>query len=508
MSDAPPAGGYAGRAAAGVLWTSAQKWVGRVSGVVTIAVLTRLLSPEDFGTVAVAMAILPFVNLLADFGFSTYLVQAERPTERTYGTAFWYAATAGLALGAALWCAGPLVEALLGAEGIAPVVAGFAPAVILVALGSVPLAILRRRMRFRELAVQGFAAGVLGQAVAIALALAGLGVWALVAQTVITQAVTVVLAWASARWRPRLEFSGAEFAAMLRFGSGVAGVQVVAMLRLWAENTIVVLALGVTGLGYLSIAQRLIQVAQDLAPTSITPVSTVVFAQIRAQRDRLASAYARAQATVYALVIPLMLLIVVGGPQLVPLLFGAQWTSSVLPAQALAVAGMLTVGASLDHGLFHGVGRPGVWLAYAIGVEAVTVLATFLAAPHGLPAVAVCFVGVAVAATLARWPLTARVLGVPWWRLGAPFVRALGVAALVAVAGSAVAAAARPLPDLPALVLIGAAVAVASAAGVWLLLPAAARELRDLAAGLVRRIRRRTARRAVEPAAAFTGAGP
>ena len=111
------------------------------------------------------------------------------------------------------------------------------------------------------------------------------------------------------------------------------------------------------------------------------------------------------------MVSPLMILLVVTAPVLVPLLFGEQWQASVPPAQALAVAGIITLGAMLDHGLFYGLGRPGAWLAYAVVVDAATVATTAIAVRWGLVGVAVGFVLVAVLATVARWVLVGRVMG-------------------------------------------------------------------------------------------------
>ena len=483
-------GGLAGRAAAGVLWTTGQKWGARLFGLATLALLTRLLTPADFGVVAIGLAIVPFLYLLSDLGFAAYLVQAESPTDRTLSTAFWYSAAAGLVLAGGLWFAGPAVEALLGIDGSGTVISGFAPAALAVALGSVPLAILRRRMAFGRLAAQGLVAGVLGQLAAVALALLGAGAMALVAQTVVQQAAATLAAAVSARWRPRLAFDPREFRAMARFGVNVVGVELVAIGRAWAENAIVALVLGVTGLGYLSIAQRLVQTAQDLGATSIVPVSTVVFAQIRAGRERLAAAYRRAQGMISLIVIPLMAMIVVAAPELMALVFGAQWDASADPARAYAVAGVLTLGATLDHGLFLGLGRSGVWFAYGLAVDAVTVLVTWLLAPFGLLAIAIGFAGVALAATLARWPLVARQLGTAWTMLAAPFVRALAMGSLAVAGGLAAIALAAALPGPARAAIAGAAVIAVSALAARLLLPEAFAEARGLASRGLATVRR------------------
>jgi O-antigen/teichoic acid export membrane protein len=470
--------GYAGKATSGFFWTTAQKWVGRIAGLVTIVILTRLLSPEDFGLVAIALSVVPFIYLLADLGFSTYLIQAENPKARSFSTAFWYSTVAGLLLAVGFVALGPLLELIIDAPGIAGVMTGFAPAVVFVALGSVPMAILRRRMRFKLLAIQAFAGGIFGQAVAVVLALSGAGVWALVAQTVATQFISVVLVWAYAKWHPSWMFDWQEFRAMVRFGVNVVSVEVVALTRLWAENAIIAATLGLTGLGYLSIAQRLIQVAQDLTASAITPVSTVVFAQIRADRSRLAGGYLRAQAVIYAIIVPVMIFVSVGAPDIIPILFGDGWEPSIAPAQALAIAGVLTVGAALDLGLFYALGRPGLWLVYSIVIDAITVLTTLLLVRQGLFAVTIGFVGVALVATIARCPLVALQVGVRPIRLFVQFGRALALAALTGAAGVLVAVLSDALPEVASLVLVGSAISLTWLALVAFVMPEAAADLK------------------------------
>jgi O-antigen/teichoic acid export membrane protein len=198
---------------------------------------------------------------------------------------------------------------------------------------------------------------------------------------------------------------------MAAFGLRVSSVDVVATMRSLAEGWLVAVVLGPSALGLLNIAQRLIQVAQELTASSLVPVSTVVFAKVRESPERLRPSYLKALGVAYAVVSPVMVLLVVTAPVSIPLLFGSQWGGSVLPAQALAIAGIVTLGAMIDHGLFYGLGRPGSWLRYSVVVDGATVATTAVAVRWGLSGVAVGFVAVAVAATVARWVLVGRILG-------------------------------------------------------------------------------------------------
>ena len=413
------------RAASGVLWLAAQKWVVRLSGFATLIVLTRNVLPRDFGVVAAAMTVIPMVYLLADLGFSTYLLQTADIDQRSLSTAFWASVAAGAALSAGLVAIAPLMAAAFRSPELVPVLRALVLAVVPTVLAGVPLALLRRVMAFRMVAMQGLVAAVLAQVVAVVIALLGGGVWALVSQVVVSQWVIAVLAWRGARWLPSLVLSPGLFRRMAVFGLRVSSVDLVATARMWAESWIIMVSLGPAALGFLSIGTRLVQVGQELSAASLLPVSTVVFAKIRESADRLRGTYVKAMGVAYAVVSPVMILIVVTAPVLIPLLFGEEWRASVQPAQALAVAGIITLGALLDQGLFYGLGRPGAWLRYAVMVDAGTVATTAIAVNWGLTGVAVGFVIVAVMATFARWLLVGRLLGLTVRAAARPFLSVL-----------------------------------------------------------------------------------
>jgi O-antigen/teichoic acid export membrane protein len=410
------------RAASGVVWLTAQKWVVRLAGLATIAILTRFVSPADFGTVAAATTVLPFFYLLSDLGFSTYVVQADHADRRVLSTGFWFSVGAGAVLTVVLIAGAPLLGLMYGSADVVPVIQALAIAVPLTALSSISTAVLRRSMRFRALAFQALTASLVAQVVAVVMALSGLGVWALVGQTLSSQLVMTVMALVAARWLPSWMFSWSEFVAMTRFGTQVLGVELVAMSRAAAEAAIISHVLGLTVFGYLTIAQKLVQVVQDLTGSALLPVTTVAFAKIRDSSERLLRAYLRALRLTYAVMSPPLILLSVAAPLIIPIVFGDGWEESFTTAQFLAIAGIVVLGAALDHGLFYGLGKPGRWLVYAVVIDALTVAATAVAVQWGIVGVAIGFLIVAVVATASRWFLVARLLRTPARVLTAPFV--------------------------------------------------------------------------------------
>jgi O-antigen/teichoic acid export membrane protein len=454
----PPQVDLGKRATGGVLWLTAQKWAIRLFSFVTIALLTRLLSPEDFGTLAAASTVLPFFYLLADLGFAAYIVQVEKTSERILSTAFWFSLLAGLVLCGAVWLTAPALGHVFGNPTVVPVLQALSFWVIVTAIGSVPTAILRREMRFATIAGQGAAAAAVAQVIALVLAFNGFGVWALVGQTLAAPIVSTVLVWITVRWRPRAIFDRSDFARMSRFGGQVLGVEFVAMLRAWGEAAVVSATLGSAALGFMSVAQRLVQIVQDLTGSAIVPVTNVAFARIRDSRVRLQSAYLRALRTVYFVLSLPLTIVAVAAPLMIPIIFGSGWTESVPVARVLALAGTLSVAAWLDHGLFYAIGKPGTWFVYAVVIDALTFLTTLVTAHWGLVAIAWGFLGVATTATFARWFLVRRVLDVSLRTIVRPFFYLVAVVAGASAAGWGAMKLTDQLPDLLALLVVVAVV--------------------------------------------------
>lgn len=441
-------------AAAGVVWLTIQKWMIRVLSFVTIAVLTRLLTPEDFGTVAAASTVLPFFFLLADLGFAAYIVQVEKTDRRMLSTAFWYSMAAGILLFAGLFFLAPLLGAIFSASALVPVLRVLSLWVVITAVGSVPSALLRRDMRFATIAAQGAAAAITAQIVAIGMALSGLGVWALVAQLLVAAVVSTALAWWAVTWHPTWAFSRTDFVRMARFGGQVLGVEFVAMFRAGGEAAVISATLGLAALGYVNIAQRLVQVVQDLMGSAIVPVTNVAFAKIRDSVTRLREAYLRALKILYAALSLPLTVIAVAAPLILPILFGDGWEQSYQIAQVLALAGTLSLGAWLDHGLFYGMGKPGAWFLYALVIDVLTFATTVLTVRWGLVAIAVGFLCVATFATIVRWFLVASALHTKARVIAEPFVYLVTVVGCMGAAGWGVKLWTASLSPWLALVLI------------------------------------------------------
>ncbi|GAA3172064.1 lipopolysaccharide biosynthesis protein [Blastococcus jejuensis] len=463
--------------AVGVGWTAAQKWLVRIAGVLTFVVLSRLLGPADIGLVALALAFLGVLGVVADLGAATFLVQTRSWDERTRSTTFWTTLALSLAAtGLVVVLASPLAG-LLGEPRLAPVFQALAPILVLSVTSAVPSAILQRELRFRELALREMAAGLLSAAVGVALALAGAGVWALVGQSGTQALVSAVLVWRMSAWRPTRQVSREAFAELRRFGGPVLAVNVLQSVRDRLEQFLLGALLGVTALGYWTVAVRLLALLVDVSVAVLDSVALPVFAAARTSADRFRRAFEYALSATQVLLVPALALLAVASPVLLPWLFGAQWDASIPPAQVLCLAygiaglGYFNRAALLSHG------RSGVELALTAASLTVHLALVVLVAPLGLTALAWAFAGEAVFTVLLGAVTLRGALGIGPATWGRPSLVVGG--GLLAVAAALGAMRALSLGPVAGVVTGGAVTVVVLGLGLWLTNAPLLRQLAD-----------------------------
>src|SRR5262249_45653332 len=150
-------------------------------------------------------------------GFPEALIQRKEWDETAASTAFWMNILGSVILVVIIAGAASALVAMDGSATLADVMLAVSASLVLDALGDVHQAKLRREFGYRTLAVRTVLASVVGGVVGVVLALAGFGVWALVANRIVLSAVQTLVVLLTVSWRPRLVFSRTEGRALLGF---------------------------------------------------------------------------------------------------------------------------------------------------------------------------------------------------------------------------------------------------------------------------------------------------
>ena len=375
----------------GVAWMAAGSWIEQAFNFVIFVILARLLGAEAVGLAAMAVSFLVLAASLVRETFTEYLISQDEPTQEDYNAVFWCL----LILAAALASLMVLFSGPIARFYDEPQVAGFlralSPVVLMIGLTAVPVAILRRLMRFNVLSIRAIAGVIVGGIVGIGMALSGFGVWSLIFQYLALIATNAVLAWFAVDWRPGMPPPLAKLRQVGRFGTQVMGLRTAELTATQAPLVMIGATLGATALGQFSIAWRLIEIGSILVITPLRMTSQSAFAAIARSGKSAANLLRDLLDVISLLAVPAFAGLAVLAPYVIPTVFGSGWDDAVPVLQVLCAAGIFFCFEKVQQAycLAAGEARQVAWVSWAEAL--LGVLLIWLFGQHGILAVAAIF---------------------------------------------------------------------------------------------------------------------
>jgi O-antigen/teichoic acid export membrane protein len=478
-----------GHLASGAAWSTAGKALQLGLSLLALAVIARIVGPHVYGIFALGWLVVGLFEVVVSSAPTDTLIQRRTLTAGHLNATFWAALLMGLLIAAGIWAGADLADRWLeGGALLAAILPARAAVLPLQALAVAPTALLLRESRFKAVAGAETLASVVSNLAAVALALAGTGIWSLVGMELVRVAVLCIGLYAITRWRPGFAMRPSHLRDLLAFNASTWGSWGLGYLSSQLPRFVLAASLGAQAVGFYALAQRLFDQVKNIV---MVPAYQVVQAGVaRAQHDvdsarRLTAGTLRVTAVVAC---PLFLGIAALAPVLVPAVFGVSWDDAVPVVQIVMLLGVLASMSVVQAAVIRGLGKPHWEILYELAVLLATALFLLISLPWGLNAAAAAVVlgSLVTAPVNARFVRELTGLGVGE-QLGA--LSNAGVASVlmaVSVWGlSLLLAPALPAPLLlPLLVAIGAFL-------YWVLLkwsmPAAARVIQDVALAVARR---------------------
>jgi O-antigen/teichoic acid export membrane protein len=391
------------------LWVMVESWLVRLVSLVAFLVLARLLTPSDFGLMALAGIYLTFCSFVIDQGFGTALVQREDLQPSHLDAVFWAQIAIGLAIAALTFAAADAIAGIFQEPGLAPVLRSLSVFPALTGLVLVQQAQLRRELQFRALAIRHIVSAVAGAALGIAMAALGYGVWSLVAQMLSGAVVGLVILWRASTWRPRLAFSAKHLRELSIFGVSVFAHELVWTLAYQIDRLLLGRFAGAGPVGVYTVAQRLVSIVGEVLVVGLQGIVVPVFARVQHDREALLRGLFRAYRLIAFIAFPAFGGLALVAPELVPLLLGAKWIEAVPVVQASAVPTLLYAMGFFLSNVLTAIGRPGLRLLLTSIQAAASAAFVIIVLPRGPSAVALAM----GAAALLAYGVNAAML----WRL-------------------------------------------------------------------------------------------
>jgi O-antigen/teichoic acid export membrane protein len=351
------------------------------------ALLARLLTPADFGYIAMATVVVELAALFSNFGFNALLIQRRVITRLQVDTVFWASLGLGLALAAVVVVASFFSSVIFADARVGELLRVLCLSFVFSSLGTIPNVVLMRLMRFQAEFWINMLAIVVRTAVAIALAWAGFGVWSLVAGAVTGVAVQWAGGMYVAPYWPRLRFHAAYLTGTWRTSSSYFAGGLLFYVNMNVDLLLIGRQLGATSLGYYQNARSLTDEIRSRIALPLQRVLFPAFASLQHDRTRMQAAVLRSASLLAAVTFPLGVGVSAMAEELVPILYGDQWLPMVPALGMFGLSTALRASMAIASPLFNAHDRVGLALRYSIVATALMVTGIWLTLPYGITAV-------------------------------------------------------------------------------------------------------------------------
>ncbi len=365
----------------------------RPINVIVSILLARLLQPEDFGAVALAMILLTTSNLFSGLGLDAAIIHSRMERKKIAFHAFVLILIFSLFLFLLFLSNIEIAASFLGDPTLSPILRGLSVLIVLNSLPIVPSALLRKELMYKQIAIASFITGVAYAVVVLWLAYMGYGLWSLVNALLVSAVIRVITIWILCPgwdWIIPIRWDQTVARSLLRYGVKNTGAGLVAYLNTHWDDWLVGRILGTSALGFYSKAfeftnRTVIQLSQNV----ISNVFISTYAKLQEEKVRLKEAYLKSVRLVTLIMVPISFGILAVGEPLIALLLGEKWLPMVPALQVFAVMILNRPISANAASLFMAVGHPEYNLRAGLVLIIVAVPLVLLLLPRGIFGVAI-----------------------------------------------------------------------------------------------------------------------
>lgn len=373
-------------------WTVTKALSDQVFSLVIFIMLARLLTKEEIGIFAMVYVFSEVGRIIATGGLVQLIARAKKIDSLQINTIFWTNMGIAFIYVGLIWICAPLLAALLNQPGLAWPLQILSLALPINALGASHFALRLREFGHKTVAVRSILAGIIGGTAAVAAALSGWGIWALVVQRCVAETVSTMLAWASYRWIPGLQFNWPQAKQNFTFSSNLTIAQLIFLMLVRIQDLLIGASLGAAAVGIYRVAWRSTEMFANAAIQPFSAVGLQIYSRLQDNPVAMTQAYKAMLGICSALSFPALVGFGIIAPDLVPLVFGSKWQAAGDLAQVFAFMAIPYTLNFFASPVLSAVGNTHRQRTLAIVQLVTTLILTLLALPYGLTAVAIAYV--------------------------------------------------------------------------------------------------------------------
>jgi teichuronic acid exporter len=357
-----------------------------ISFVVSI-VLARILTPKEYGIIALVLIFVNLASVFVQSGFNTALIQKKNTDSLDFSTIFYFSCTVAFILYLILFFSSPLVANFYHQPMLIPVIRVLSIILFFGAVNSIQVAIISRNMQFKKLFYSSIGGVLVSGLIGIVMALLDFGIWALVGQQITSQLFTTIIMWFTVKWRPQFQFSYNRLKALFSYGWKILVASLVDALYLDLRSLVIGKVFSPEMVGYFNRGKQFPTIIVNNIDGSIQSVMLPTYSSHQDDRKRVKSIMKRSITTSSFIVFPMMIGLALVAEPLITLILTDKWLPSVPFLQiyclVYAIRPLLTANIQATKGL----GYSGAYLKIEMVNKVIGVIILVISVRFGVLAI-------------------------------------------------------------------------------------------------------------------------
>lgn len=373
----------------GIIWSAVERFSTQGVQFLFGILLARLLTPNDYGMIAMLTIFMAVSQTFIDSGFGNALIRKKDRTESDKATVFFFNISMAAVCYGVIFLAAPFIAQFYRMPQLSDILRVLALNLIIQSFGSIQRLNLTIDLNFKVLAKISFSGAIIGGTAGLISAYNGLGVWSLVVQQMTTISTRVVLFWLLGRWRPKCFFSMNSFKGMFGFGSKLLASGLLNTLYDNIYDLIIGKVFAAATLGNYTRASHFAQFPSSNVTGIFQRVTYPVLSKIQDDPDKLRKGYLKFLNMATLIIFPLMVGLAALAKPFILLVLTDKWIEVILILQIICFAQMWYPVHAINLNILQVMGRSDLFLKLEIIKKIVGITILCVTIPHGI--IAMCF---------------------------------------------------------------------------------------------------------------------
>lgn len=348
----------ASRAAKSTFWIIALRLFQRIFSIIKLIILARLLTPNDFGLMGIALLMVSTLDSFSQIGFQTWLIQKSGDIKSYLDIAWTASIIRGIILCLTLIFFAPLAADFFGAPEAKPIIQIISASILLQGFTNIGIVYLQKELQFRKLFIYEFGSTTIDFIATIALAIALRNVWALAFGPLVGIVARLILSFIVHPFRPKINYNCDIIIDVLTYGKWVFGSSIAIFLVTQGDSVFIGRYFGVVALGLYQMASTISNTPATEIGQTLSQITLPVYSKLKHDIPKLRYAFLKILTINAFLSFLLTTLIISLAPEFTMVFLGDEWMPIVPIVQVLVLAGLARSISACSNQLFFAVGKP------------------------------------------------------------------------------------------------------------------------------------------------------